>query len=101
MISPLTDMGLKNSSIEVEGNKVPKQLPTAGYKYKLGEQRLENSLVERDLGVLVGSRLSMSQECALSAKRANCILWFIKHSKTSQAQEVIILRYSDRCFTYL
>ena len=65
-----------------------------GNKYKLGEEWLESSPAERHLGVLVNSRLNMSQQCALAAKRANRILGCIKHSITSQSKEVIILLYS-------
>jgi len=43
----------------------------AGHKYKLGEEWLESSPAERDLGVLGGSRLSGSRPCALAARRAN------------------------------
>ena len=82
MISPFTDTGLKNSSVETEGDKVPKQAPTAGHKYKLEEEWLESSPEARDLGVLVDSRLNTSQQCALAAKRANRILGCIKHSIT-------------------
>ncbi|KAK4816365.1 hypothetical protein QYF61_015679 [Mycteria americana] len=65
-----------------------------GHKYKLGEEWLESSPTERDLGVLVDSRLHLSQQCALAAKRANCIWECIKHSITRWSQEVIIPLYS-------
>ena len=60
----------------------------------MGEGWLESRPAERDLGVLVESRLNVSQQCALAAKRANPILGCVKPSITSWSKEVIIPLYS-------
>ncbi|GAB0208868.1 hypothetical protein GRJ2_003352500 [Grus japonensis] len=61
------------------------------HQYRLGVDLLGSSTVEKDLGVLVGSKLSMSQQCALVAKKAHGILGCIKKSVASRSREVIPL----------
>ena len=64
-----------------------------GHKYKLGEEWLGSSPAEKDLGVLVDSRLKRGQQCALAAKRAHRIVGCITHSITGRSKEVLIPPY--------
>lgn len=47
--------------------------------YGLGDERLENRPIERNLGVSVNGKLNMSHQCTLAVKRARHIPGCIKH----------------------
>ncbi|GAB0196695.1 mitochondrial enolase superfamily member 1 [Grus japonensis] len=64
------------------------------HQYWLGVDLLGSSVAEKDLGVLVDNNLSVSQQCAFMAKKANGILGCIKKSMASRSREVILPLYS-------
>ncbi|GAB0180750.1 mitochondrial enolase superfamily member 1 [Grus japonensis] len=63
-------------------------------QYMLGATDLESSLAEKDLGVLVDTKLKVSQQCALVTKKADYILGCIRKSIASRARQVILSLYS-------
>ena len=61
-----------------------------GGKHRLGCTQLGSSSVERDLRVTVHNKLSMSEQCAAAAKKANRMLGCINKGITSRDKVVII-----------
>ena len=63
------------------------------HQYTLGVTELESSLAEKELGVLVDTKLNMSQQRILAAKKANCILGCIRQCIAHRSREVILRLY--------
>jgi len=62
---------------------------------------IEHSPTEKDLGVWEDGKLNMSQHCALTVRKANCILGCIKTSVASRLREVILPLYFALVRPYL
>ncbi|KAK4829893.1 hypothetical protein QYF61_007285 [Mycteria americana] len=60
------------------------------HQYRLGADWLETNLAEEDVGVLVNTKLPMSQQYTLMANKANSLLGCIGQSGTSRSREVIL-----------
>ncbi|GAB0181764.1 hypothetical protein GRJ2_000641700 [Grus japonensis] len=64
------------------------------YQYRLEDEWIESSPVEKDLEIMVHEKFDMSWQCALAVQKANCILGCIKRGVTSRLREVILPLYS-------
>jgi len=64
------------------------------YPYRLGDEGIESSPAEKDLGVLVDEKLNMRQQHVFTAQKANTTPGSTKSSVASRSREVILALYS-------
>ncbi|CAM4622161.1 unnamed protein product [Caretta caretta] len=61
------------------------------FSYKLGTHQLTEE--EKDLGVLVDHRMTMSRQCDMDVKKANAVLGCIRQGTSSRDKEVLVPLY--------
>ncbi|CAM5134524.1 unnamed protein product [Natator depressus] len=69
--------------------------------YKLGTHQLEVTEAEKDLGVLVDHRISMSRQCDMAVKKANAVLGCIRQGVSSRDKQVLVPLYKALLYNIL
>ena len=70
-------------------------------QYMLGATQMESGLTEKDLGILVDTKLNTSQLCALAARVSNSILGCIRGSAAGRSRKAITSICSARVRLHL
>ncbi|CAM5111945.1 unnamed protein product [Natator depressus] len=71
------------------------------FSYKLGTHQIEVTEEEKDLGVLVDHRMTMSCQCDMAMKKATAVLGCIRRDISSRDKEVLVPLYKALVRPYL
>ncbi|CAM4592819.1 unnamed protein product [Lepidochelys olivacea] len=69
------------------------EINNKNFSYKLGTHQLEVAEEEKDLGVLVDHRMTMSHQCDMAMKKAHAVLGCIRRGISSRDKEVLVPLY--------
>ncbi len=63
------------------------------YSYKLGDSELKTSVQEKDLGIIVDSKMNWSEQCIVAVKNGNSTFGIIKRHVKSRKKSIILPLY--------
>jgi len=63
--------------------------------YYMNSKKLENTSMEKDLGVIITSDLKSSQQCSQSYAKANRILGMINRTISHQSTDILLQLYKS------
>jgi len=63
------------------------------HEYEMGGCKLKESVLERDLGVMISSSGKVSEQCHIAATKANSVLGMIKRTVKSRSRDVVVRLY--------
>ncbi|CAM5091881.1 unnamed protein product [Eretmochelys imbricata] len=71
------------------------------FSYKLGMYQLEVTEEEKDLGILVDHRMTMSRQCDMAMKKANAALGCVRQGISNRDKEVLLPLYKELVRSHL
>ena len=71
------------------------------YDYFMGEDPIQTSHEEKDLGVIITDKLKVTEQCAKASKKVNAMLCIINRAIRFKTKEVVLQLYKSLVKPYL